>query len=34
VIGNMIEFWRRRHPDIDDPVMIAPGCDISASRSW
>jgi two-component system sensor histidine kinase UhpB len=26
-IGNMIEFWRRRHPDIDYRVTIAPGCD-------
>ncbi|HEX5318613.1 MAG TPA: ATP-binding protein [Stellaceae bacterium] len=26
-IDNMIQFWRRRHPDIDFRVTVAPGCD-------
>jgi two-component system sensor histidine kinase UhpB len=25
-IDNMIQFWRRRHPDVDFRVRIAPGC--------
>ena len=26
-IDDMIQFWRRRHPDIDFRVTVAPGCD-------
>src|SRR5215472_11933764 len=26
-IDNMIQFWRRRHPEIDFRVSVAPGCD-------
>lgn len=26
-IDNMIRFWRRRHPDVDFRVTVAPGCD-------
>lgn len=26
-IANMVEFWSRRHPDIDFQVTIAPDCD-------
>ncbi len=26
-IDNMIQFWRRRHPEVDFRVSIAPGCE-------
>lgn len=26
-IDNMIQFWRRRHPEVDFRVGIAPGCE-------
>jgi two-component system sensor histidine kinase UhpB len=26
-IGNMVEFWRQRHPEIDYRVMVSPDCD-------
>jgi two-component system sensor histidine kinase UhpB len=26
-IDNMVQFWRRRHPDVDFRVGIAPGCE-------
>jgi len=27
VIGDIVEFWRRRHPQIDYRVTISPNCE-------